>query len=68
MTLEERQTLIEKGNERGDEWGTLVVGRLETMIDLPAEEACYHTRCHTAFMSGRSPPVSKKQVRHSRIY
>ena len=51
-----KQKLIDKGLERNDEWGHLIVGRLQSIIDLPAEETWYHLSCHTAFVDGW-PPV-----------
>ena len=35
--------------ERNDEWGLEVYCRLQSMNDLPAEEACYHDACRSTF-------------------
>ena len=57
-TLELKQKLIDKGLERADDWGLVTAGRLEGIIDLPAEETYYHLTCYHAFMQGR-PPVNE---------
>ena len=49
MTLQLRESWIERGNERNDEWGKDNVCCLELCNDLVAEEAKYHTNCMTKF-------------------
>ena len=49
MTLPLRVTLITCAEERGDEWGDAVRGRLENCNDLVAEEAIYHSTCMAKF-------------------
>ena len=49
MTLQLRESLIERGNERNNEWEEDIVCRLESCNDLVAEEAKYHINCMTKF-------------------
>jgi len=46
QTLPIRDNLIKKANERDDDWGSQVLGRLLTCNDLVAEEAMYHDSCN----------------------
>jgi hypothetical protein len=36
-----------------DQWAMEIKGRLESCIDLPAEEAVYHRACYARFLNGR---------------
>ena len=56
-TLKFQKSVREKCMERNDEWGKVVLGRLEYAQDLPAVEARYHQTCSTNFRSGRSTPA-----------
>jgi len=38
------------------EWNDEVKGRLNFAIDLPAEDALYHRKCHTYFLKGLAKP------------
>ena len=49
QTLEIQENVADQCRKRNDDWGLEVLGRLESCSDLPAEEAIYHTTCHTRF-------------------
>ena len=49
MILQLRESLIERGDERNDDWGKDIKCRLELCNDLVAEEEKYHTNCMTKF-------------------
>lgn len=53
-TLEIHQNTLKVAEERNDQWGLEVRGRLLTCNDLVAEEAVYHRRCSRLF-HGKSP-------------
>ena len=42
MTLQSRESLIERWNETNDEWGKYIVCCLELCNELVAEEPKYH--------------------------
>ncbi len=42
---------------RGDDWAEAVRSRLETIHDLPAEEATYHRFCSSNFRTGKNIPT-----------
>lgn len=48
-TLPIRESLIQKAEERKDDWGNQVLGRLLICNDLVAEEAVYHDNCRKMF-------------------
>ena len=52
---------LRKCNQRNDEFTRSVQGRLQTCIDLVAEEAVYHKTCYQKFLSneGESNPVGR---------
>ena len=52
-----KDSFIETAKERADEWGISVLGSLEGMYDLVAEEALYHTKCRLHFETGRDMPT-----------
>ena len=58
-TLQIRANALQKCNQRNDEFTRSVQGRLQTCIDLVAEEAVYHRICYQKFISneGESNPV-----------
>jgi len=56
-TLEFQQTVKEHCKTRNDEWGNVVLGRLEYAQDLPAVEARYHSSCSSNFRTGYNIPV-----------
>jgi hypothetical protein len=49
MTLELKASILKRCKVRNDDWSLVVKGRLETIIDLPAAEAVYHSTCLTRF-------------------
>ena len=49
MTIKLRKTILERAKERGDEWGVKVLAKIESCIDLVAEEAVYHSSCMAEF-------------------
>jgi hypothetical protein len=57
-TCELRQSTLAQCRMRADLWSLEVRGRLESCIDLPAEEAVYHKACHTRFICNRPIPGS----------
>jgi len=54
MTLKLKDNISTRCNVRQDVWSLEVKGRLESIIDLPAAEAVYHSKCFTRFMTGRN--------------
>lgn len=49
MTLQSRESLIERWSETNDEWGKYTVCCLELCNELVAEEPKYRTNCMTKF-------------------
>ena len=45
MTIKLRKIVLERAKERGDEWGIKILAKMESCIDLVAEEAVYHSSC-----------------------
>ena len=60
-TLQIRANALQKCNQRSDEFTRSVQARLQTCIDLVAEEAVYHRTCYQKFLSdeGESNPVGR---------
>ena len=60
-TLQIRANALQKCNQRNDEFARSVLGRLQTRIDLVAEEAVYHRTCYQKFLSdeGESNPIGR---------
>ena len=52
-TLEVINHILQTAKERDDDWGRQVIGRLQGVYDLVAEEASYHKACMSAFRSNR---------------
>ena len=61
QTLQICANALQKCNQRNDEFTRSVQGRLQTCIDLVAEEAVYHRTCYQKFLSneGKSNPVGR---------
>ena len=55
-TLPTRDSLIKRAEERNDDWGNHVLGKLLTCNDLVAEEAIYHLICMNRFRLERLNP------------
>ena len=49
MTIKLCKIVLERAKESGDEWGTKVLAKMESCIDLVAEEAVYHSSCMAEF-------------------
>ena len=60
-TLQICTNVLQICNQRNDEFTRSVQGRLQTCIDLVAEEAVYHRTCYQKFLSneGKSNPVGR---------
>ena len=48
-TMTCKSTIANAASERGDEWGQLVLSRVQSVIDLVAGEAKYHGNCYANF-------------------
>ena len=46
-----------KAETRNDKWGNDVLTRLDSAIDLPAVDACYHQACSVNFRTGKDIPL-----------
>lgn len=55
-TMAIHQSMLQACENRQDEWGFQVLGRLQTCGDLHAAEARYHKKCHMYFTSHKSYP------------
>ena len=49
QTLPLHNSLVQRANERKDDWGQAVFTQLGTCIDLIAAEAVYHSACMADF-------------------
>lgn len=60
-TIELKYNMIVKAKARNDEWGDVVVRRLEEYFDLVAVEAKYHGTCAQKFLisSEKLKPVNE---------
>ena len=56
QTLETKKQMMTLAQNRGDDWGIEVLGRLQGINDLVAEEATYHKSCRTNFSDFRQNP------------
>lgn len=60
-TLDFKNTVIKKADERGDDFGELVKSRIIVRFDLIAAEAKYHAACFSNFLHklSSSSPLEK---------
>ncbi|KAJ8870623.1 hypothetical protein PR048_029646 [Dryococelus australis] len=57
-TYEFQSSVTEMCRERNDEWGMIVLGRMNTIVaDLHAADTVYHRSCSANFRTGRNVPV-----------
>ena len=65
-TLQVSANVLQKFNQRNDEFAFSVQGKLQTCIDFVAEEEVYHMTCYQAFLSngGESNPVGRQSKDH----
>ena len=49
QTITCKSTIANAARERDDEWGQIVISRVESVIDLVAAEARYHGTCYAHF-------------------
>lgn len=59
-TLPLHNTLVQSAKERNDEWGNIVLHRLESCIDLVAAEAIYHSDCASKFRLQKASEVATR--------
>ena len=52
-TVQMKEKVLEKCDERMDVWKLEVNARLALCADLPAVDPVYHTNCHRDFLNGR---------------
>ena len=52
-TVETRESILQKCNERSDDWGNQVRTQVLSCIDLVAPGAVYHTECSSKFRLGK---------------
>ncbi len=57
-TIELKKSMLAICDTRGDEWAEAMRSRLETINDLPAEEATYHRVSSSNFRTGKKHPYS----------
>ena len=64
-----KKQLLVMAQNRGDDWGLEVIGRLQIINDLVAEEAMIHKACRSTFdykrqhsVAGRPPDIGKLNV------
>ena len=57
QTLEVKESLIKKCDERGDQWAEEVRGRLSSIHDLHAADALYHRQCASNFRTNKNVPA-----------
>lgn len=56
-TMKVKNNIIKVCQERNDEWGNIILARVNSVIDLVASEARYHKSCYAFFSkSGTNPP------------
>ena len=61
-TIDVLKTIVEKCQERKDDWGREVEIRLSCSHDLVAGEGVYHEECFTRLMSNRSKTSDNSDV------
>jgi len=60
-TINFLKTIVEKCQERNDDWGNEIETRLSCSHDLVADEGAYHKECLSRLMSNRAKPSDKQQ-------
>jgi len=61
----DKKVMEEVSNRGYDEWALVLLGRLEGICDLHAEDAVYHHQCYSNFVTRRNIPLKHQTSENS---